>query len=49
MGVGDGLNDGEPEAEAVAAAGAVCGEPLEGLEEVVDGIGGHHRTGVGYG
>jgi hypothetical protein len=32
VGVGDGLDDGQPEAEAFAVAGAVRAEALEGLQ-----------------
>jgi hypothetical protein len=35
VGVGDGLDDGQAQADPVVAAGAVCGEPLERLEELV--------------
>jgi hypothetical protein len=37
VGVGDGLDDGQAQAESFAAAGAVRGEALEWLEEPVHG------------
>jgi hypothetical protein len=47
--VGDGLDDGEPEAGPVGVAASVGGEPLEGLEEPVDVGGRDRRAGVGDG
>jgi hypothetical protein len=44
---GYGADDGQAEAVAVWMGGTVGGEPLEGLEELVDLVGRHGRTGVG--
>jgi hypothetical protein len=49
VGVGDGLHDGEPETDTVAAAGAVGAESLEGLEEPLDCRGRHDGSGVSHG
>ncbi len=45
--VGDGLDDGQAEAQAFAAADPVGGEPLEWLEEPVYCVSGYGGPGVG--
>src|SRR5579872_1711993 len=44
---GDRADDGQAEAVAAWMGRAVGGEPLEGLEELLDLVGRHGRTGVG--
>jgi hypothetical protein len=48
VGGGDGLDDGQPEPEAVAVPCPVGGETLEGLEQAAELIWGHDRSGVGH-
>jgi hypothetical protein len=45
----DGLHDGESETESLAVAGAGGAEPLERLEELLDGVRWHDGAGVGDG
>ena len=48
MGLGDGLDDRQAEAEALTVAGAVGGEPLEGLQQPVHGGRRDHGPGVDH-
>jgi hypothetical protein len=49
VGAGDGLDDGQAQPESVATAGAVWGEALERLEELVYRGCRDHWPGIGYG
>lgn len=48
VGGGDGLDDGQPEPEAVAVPCPVGGEALEGLEQAAELLWGHDGSGVGH-
>ena len=47
VGGGDGLDNGEAQAESVVVACPIAGDSLEGLEETVDLVRGQGRAGVG--
>ena len=47
--VGDGLDDGEAEADTLRGVGGMGSEPLEGLEETLEFAGRDQRAGVGDG
>ena len=49
VGLGDGFDDGQPEAMTVSGPGSVVSEPLEGLKQSLELRGGNDRSRVADG